>query len=666
MSVLNLPVSSAEHRSRPASSARLVNCHAELTPPGAKTPVLITRGPGIVSWTAVGTGPIKAMYADVDYVDRTIKRLYVVSGHELYIVTTDGVPTLIGSIGEVPSNVDMAANTVGLCVVNEPRAFTYDGTTFGEIIDDDFVTRGAGDVEFLDNYLLFREPNSGRFFGADTGSLTSFNALQFAIADNNPDDLTGMIADSRQLVTFGAKISEIFENTGVSGFPFERNINGTIESGCTNGKTIARQDTIVFWLADDFTVRRLEGITPVRVSTHEVEQSISAATLASAFAFTYEQDGHFFYVLTFDEVTWVFDITTGEWHERQSYNNANWRISCHAQFNGLELVGDMDGNKIGYLSPTFFYDWGPYTKNLLNGSNFFTNVSGWSPFGNAVITSNYAVGPSGAIAATRIIDDVAGGTSPTVAVSQLITAKASSEVIVYAIAAPDQLNWLAIEARLFRSNSNNDPEVYFDLANVAQGTALGDVDDSGIVTDKNGFSLCWLKFTTTSDNVGSITIHAADADNDKTVALDGTSSILLAHAQAEVQPARTPPVETVSGFGLPGIRWGVQRMEWTYQTVYAEQQKAFHDRLEVVLEMGVGTTTGQGVDPKIMCSYSDDGGKTWRALEDKSLGALGKREVRAVWYGLGSARQRVYRMAVSDPVAITVTDTILEVRGGRL
>ena len=107
-------------------------------------------------------------------------------------------------------------------------------------------------------------------------------------------------------------------------------------------------------------------------------------------------------------------------------------------------------------------------------------------------------------------------------------------------------------------------------------------------------------------------------------------------------------------------------MEWTYQTIYANGQRAFHDRLEIGLETGVGLTSGQGVDPKIMLEYSDDGGETWVSLPDKSLGALGKRLVRPVWYNLGSSRERVYRAAVSDPIAITITDTQLEVKGGRL
>ncbi len=469
MASLLLPIHSYELRSIPASSARLVNCFPEQLPPDAKTPAILTRSNGIKTWTTVGSGPIRGMYAA--YIGLTtggVKHLYVVSGSELYYVDTTGSATLIGNIGS-PIRVDLDSNTTHVVVVNEPNAYHWQGDTFAQITDEDFVSRGAGDVEFLDNFLLFRQPNSGVFFGADLGSATDFNGLNFATAESAPDNLNGMQVQHRVLLNFGTESGEMWENTGAAGFPIERIVNGTFDKGCLNAATVATLDNMTYWVADDFTVRKLEGITPQRVSSTAVEQFLSSATATSLDAFTYEQDGHFFYVLSAVEGTFVFDVVTGEWSERETYLQGNWSMRYHAQFAGLELVGDATSNKIGSLDPDTYTDFG-----------------------------------------------------------------------------------------------------------------------------------------------------------------------------------------------------STQRMEWTYQPVYAEQRRAFHRRLEVVLETGVGTTTGQGVDPKIMCQYSDDGGKTYKSLPDKSLGALGKRLTRVVWTGLGSARQRVYRMAVSDPVAITVTDTQLEVDGGRL
>lgn len=458
---LNLPIATTSLRSRPSSTARLLNCYAEQLPNDTKSGVLLTRSPGVASWTTVGNGPIHAMFA-------AMGSLFVVSGTKLYEVDSNGTATELGDIGTV-GNLDMDSNGSAVVVVNEPNAFYWDGATFAQITDADFTSRGAGDVEFINNYLLFREPNSGRFFGADLGSATSFDALNFATAEGFPDDMVGLKVDHSEVMLFGSETIELWANVPISGFPFERITNGVLEIGCLNGRTVAKQDNSVMWLADDYTVRRLDGTTPVRISNHSVEQSIVNATVAAGRAYAYSQDGHLFYVLTFPEVTWVYDATTREWHNRQSYGEDYWIAHCHAQAYGYELVGDATSNKLGYLDPSTYTEWG-----------------------NTI------------------------------------------------------------------------------------------------------------------------------------------------------------------------------RCEWTYQPVYAEQRLAFHDRLEIVLETGVGLTTGQGSDPQMMLDYSNDGGQTWTALSTKDIGAIGRYDTRVVWNRLGSSRQRVYRAAVSDPVPVNVTDTQIEVRGGRV
>jgi hypothetical protein len=64
-------------------------------------------------------------------------------------------------------------------------------------------------------------------------------------------------------------------------------------------------------------------------------------------------DGHIWYVLTFPEATWIYDITTQKWFERRSYGYDNWRVSCAVQLDGITYVGDSYSNKFGKLDDTF-------------------------------------------------------------------------------------------------------------------------------------------------------------------------------------------------------------------------------------------------------------------------------------------------------------------------
>lgn len=73
-------------------------------------------------------------------------------------------------------------------------------------------------------------------------------------------------------------------------------------------------------------------------------------------------------------------------------------------------------------------------------------------------------------------------------------------------------------------------------------------------------------------------------------------------------------------------------------------------KLEVVIETGVGLSTGQGSDPQVMLRFSDDGGRTWSNEKWRSLGAIGAYKTRAVWNRLGQFRERVFELTISDPV----------------
>ncbi len=351
MSSLPLPIDTYDKP--PSTTARLLNCFIEKQPGDAKSPALLSRTPGIPLWATVGTGPVHGAIEALD-------ALFVVSGTKLYRVNEFGSATELGDIGAVSgtSGIDMDANTDSVVVVNEPNAFYWDGTTFGQIVDADFTSRGAADVEFVNNYLLFREPNSGRFFGADLGSATSFDSLQFATAEANPDELVGMKVDHTQVILLGKKSVEIWDNNGSPGFPFARAINGYVEIGCFNGRSVAKLDNSVVWLANDYTVRRLDGVTPVRISNHGIEKSIQDATISTAQAWSYSQEGHLFYVLSFNEVTVVYDATTQKWHERQTYGFDNWTARCHANAFGLELVGHSQNGSIGVLDKNTYTEWG--------------------------------------------------------------------------------------------------------------------------------------------------------------------------------------------------------------------------------------------------------------------------------------------------------------------
>lgn len=78
--------------------------------------------------------------------------------------------------------------------------------------------------------------------------------------------------------------------------------------------------------------------------------------------------------------------------------------------------------------------------------------------------------------------------------------------------------------------------------------------------------------------------------------------------------------------------------------------------VEIEVEPGTGLTTGQGSDPKVWLEVSRDGGKTFGARLERSIGARGDTRKRITWGCLGQfpPHGAVIRLGCSDPVSLVV------------
>ncbi len=94
------------------------------------------------------------------------------------------------------------------------------------------------------------------------------------------------------------------------------------------------------------------------------------------------------------------------------------------------------------------------------------------------------------------------------------------------------------------------------------------------------------------------------------------------------------------------------------------QNRVIIDSLQLVMDVGQGVLTGQGVTPTVMLQCSKDGGQTFAPEMTASAGAQGQWGTRVIFRRLGQARNFVPRFTVSDPVPWRVTDCICDYRVG--
>jgi hypothetical protein len=336
-------------RSVNAADNRMVNLYPEIVPEGGKEPAFLQRAPGLRLLTTIGTGPIRGLSSFNG-------NLYAVSGEDLYKIDSSYTATLLGKVSGTTTPVSMANNGTQLFVACDGPSYVYNSSTlaFGEITDPDFP--GALTVSYLDGYFVFIEPNSQRVWVTALNDPTSIDPLDFASAEGDPDGLISSIVDHSEVWLFGTSSVEVWYNSGNADFPLQRIQGAFNEIGCVATFSVAKLDNSLFWLGQDARgqgiVYRANGYTGQRVSTHAVEWQIQQYDdISDAVAYTYQQDGHSFYVLNFPSagVTWVYDVATQAWHERAGWINGSFtrhRANCQTFFNQTVTVGDYQNGNI--------------------------------------------------------------------------------------------------------------------------------------------------------------------------------------------------------------------------------------------------------------------------------------------------------------------------------
>jgi hypothetical protein len=383
-------------RSVNAADNRMVNLYPEVIPEGGKEPAYLQRCPGLDLLNTVGEGPIRGLYTLGNF-------LYVVSGNEFYklnaniiaqpfystllaqdggfILLEDGDNILLevqgGSVIGLISGagpVSMADNGTQIFIAANPDGYIYNTSTqtFAQITDEDFP--GAVTVGYLDGYFVFNEPDSQRIWVTSLLDGTSIDPLDFASAEGSPDGLVSLIIDHREAWLFGTNSVEVWYNSGEADFPLSRIQGAYNEIGCIAPYSVAKMDNSVFWLGADARgqgiVYRANGYQGQRISTHAVEYAIQQyGDMTDATGYTYQQDGHTFYVLNFTnaDTTWVFDAATGSWHERAAYRNGDFkrhRGNCHTNFQGRPVIGDYQTGRLYAFSLDHYSDAGATQKWL--------------------------------------------------------------------------------------------------------------------------------------------------------------------------------------------------------------------------------------------------------------------------------------------------------------
>lgn len=248
------------------------------------------------------------------------------------------------------------APTPDILLVSEQGIFTVAGGALTPFVDGDLPA--PTDVTVLDGFFLVTI-GDGRVFASELND-TEFNALSFATCQSSPDGLLRGTVSGQLWYGWGSATTEVWQNVGSTPFPLSR--VSVIPVGLMSRNAVAGYesgwDRGQIFVAADATVRRLEGYSPVVVSTKDVERAIQTADKATLEAFVYMAGGHPIWSLSSDRWTWELNVATGFWHERRSLFDTRWRARASCRWGSDWIVGDRGSGQVLRVTEDAFTEAG--------------------------------------------------------------------------------------------------------------------------------------------------------------------------------------------------------------------------------------------------------------------------------------------------------------------
>lgn len=358
---------------------RCVNLYPELNE--AKTQkdggtMALIGVPGKDLITTIGSGGFRGQWTGTNGL------LYAVIGNTAYQINSDFSSVVLGTLSTSSGPVDIKDNSVHLVIVDGPNMYymslpSIPATSpafaaFTKTTDPNW--KGSNLVLVSDQTFVFAIPNGNEFYmaypvGSTLGQSYVINPISF-LATNSLHNIISMAWYKRTLwIICDTVIEQWYDSgsgpNGTTGNPFQLIQGGFIQVGGLSPFSARMMGDRLHWLGQDENgqgiVFRNNGLQAERVSTHAIDLAIqSYGDLSGTTSWAYQEEGHNFLAFNFLNgiTTWVFDSSTGMWHERQALLNGVFQrdiAQTHSFAYGKNVVGDYQSGNL-YLLDSSNYD----------------------------------------------------------------------------------------------------------------------------------------------------------------------------------------------------------------------------------------------------------------------------------------------------------------------
>lgn len=325
-------------QSTDVNPVRIVNLVPQPEGEGSKSPVVLYSVAGTQTFS-----DLEQAGAGEDDVCRCIYTasngtLFVVYGAKLYSVSAGGTAVVRYTLSGGTGQVWMADNGTWLVLSDGTLLLRIRLSNF-EAFSCNVDFSNPQKVRFFRQrfYVNNLDPSAekrNRLYYSELGASgpETWEALSFVTAEASADEITTFEVTAGEVWVFGPRSFEVYLPNADPDQPLLP-VQGTQTGiGCTASGSAATIGGRVFWLGSSEAglnqVYTANGYNPEKISTMSVEwllQELGNGGNSDAVSFAYSQSGHTYYVLSLvtGNRTFVFDLTTGLWHERSTRNPIN-------------------------------------------------------------------------------------------------------------------------------------------------------------------------------------------------------------------------------------------------------------------------------------------------------------------------------------------------------
>lgn len=618
MSNLNVIGPGYEGRSKNINASRCINFFPELGTADNKGVAALVGTFGTSYWVSAST-TVRGMHVFNNLI-------YYVSGNALYSVDInrniagplgDNLSTSKGRIifsnnGMSPTGGDQLLFSDGV------KTYCYDITGNTTTILEIPSSINC----FIGGYFVADWGGGGRFRWSNLNDGSIWDDLNFATAESSPDDLISIFNNHGELWLFGEYTIEAWYQTGNSTSPFARVSGGVVDYGCAARYSVSQCNNTIYWLgnirnnnqASLMGVFRANGYNAELVSTQPINYKFSQYNVINdAFAFTYSDQGHEFYVLTFpgENATWVYDTTTNLWHEWSTYSDDPYKINRHlsnhyCRFYGRHFVADYRNNNILEMSDSYYTDVNDPIVSTRITQHLYDNNS----FENVFISKLQLDCETGKETAETFAGYLVNSSFP----------QSSTGLRFY-------INSVEIFDALITKNDLT-PSAIAVLTMIACNTGLKNLPNNEI------WGFFHNRVTTNANGTLSVALSG------------GQGAVVIQQHHANIKAVLSDENSTA-----PDVQVFSDDPAYSFTIAYDNPYGDIYTE----------TVIKKTITPNVVLSWSDDGGYTWGNEHFAAVGKEGEYRKRVIWRRLGYSKNRTFRFSISAPIKKIINAQYIEV-----